>query len=174
MALLSRYYPYEYVEDVFSIDYDRLYEKGIRGLIFDIDNTLVPHGADSTKEIDDLFVRIHKTGLRTLLLSNNSESRVKRFMANIDTLYIYDANKPEVDAFKQAVIMLGVKDDEAVVIGDQVFTDVYGANRCGLASILVKYIGYYKTEKKGIRRNIERVILYLYEHSKKNQHRLNL
>lgn len=88
MTLISRYFPYEYVEDVFSIDYKRLYEKGYRGLVFDIDNTLVPHGADSTKEVDDLFVRIHETGLKTLLLSNNSEARIKRFLANIDTLYI--------------------------------------------------------------------------------------
>ena len=90
MTLISRYFPFEYVEDVFSIDYKRLYEKGYRGLVFDIDNTLVPHGADSTKEVDDLFVRIHETGLKTLLLSNNNEARIKRFLANIDTLYIYD------------------------------------------------------------------------------------
>ena len=70
MTLISRYFPFEYVEDVFSIDYKRLYEKGYRGLVFDIDNTLVPHGADSTKEVDDLFVRIHETGLKTLLYSS--------------------------------------------------------------------------------------------------------
>ena len=78
MTFISRYFPFEYVEDVFSIDYKRLYEKGYRGLVFDIDNTLVPHGADSTKEVDDLFVRIHETGLKTLLLSNNSEARIKK------------------------------------------------------------------------------------------------
>ena len=174
MSLISRYYPYEYVEDVFSIDYKALYEKGFRGLIFDIDNTLVPHGADSTEEIDKLFMHIHETGLKTLLLSNNSEARVKRFKENIDTLFIYDANKPEPDAFRQAVVMLGIKDEEAIVIGDQTFTDIYGANMSGLASILVKYIGYYKKEKKGIRRNIEKVILYFYKHSRKYQHRLSL
>lgn len=174
MSIISRYYPYEYVEDVFSIDYKALYEKGFRGLIFDIDNTLVPHGADSTEEIDKLFLCIHETGLKTLLLSNNSEARVKRFKENIDTLFIYDANKPESEAFKQAVVMLGIKDEETIVVGDQVFTDIYGANMSGLASILVKYIGYYKKEKKGIRRNIEKVILYFYRHSRKYQHRLSL
>lgn len=174
MTFISRYFPYEYVEDVFSIDYKRLYEKGYRGLVFDIDNTLVPHGADSTKEVDDLFVRIHETGLKTLLLSNNNEARIKRFLANIDTLYIYDANKPAPDAFEQAVLMLETKKEETIVVGDQVFTDIYGANRCGLPSILVKYIGYYKKEKKGIRRNIEKAILFLYQHSKKYQHRLKL
>ena len=174
MTLISRYFPFEYVEDVFSIDYGRLYEKGYRGLVFDIDNTLVPHGADSTKEVDDLFVRIHEMGLKTLLLSNNSEARIKRFLANIDTLYIYDANKPAPDAFEQAVLMLETKKEETIVVGDQVFTDIYGANRCGLPSILVKYISYYKKEKKGIRRNIEKAILFLYKHSKKYQHRLKL
>ena len=53
--MFKKFYPYEYVESVFSIDYNKLYNKGYRGIIFDIDNTLVPHGTDSTKKIDDLF-----------------------------------------------------------------------------------------------------------------------
>ena len=88
------FYPYEYVESVFSIDYNKLYNKGYKGIIFDIDNTLVHHGDDSTKEIDDLFKTIQGIGLKTLLLSNNSEKRIKRFIKNIDTLYICDAEKP--------------------------------------------------------------------------------
>ena len=89
--MLKIFYPYEYVENVFSIDYKKLYDKGYRGIIFDIDNTLVHHGDDSTKEIDDLFQTIQNIGFKTLLLSNNSEKRIKRFIKNIDSLYIHDA-----------------------------------------------------------------------------------
>ena len=71
--MIGLLFPFEYVDSVFSIDYEKLFQKGYRGIIFDIDMTLVPHGADSTKEIDELFKTIHKAGLKTLLLTNNSE-----------------------------------------------------------------------------------------------------
>ena len=89
--MFKMFYPYEYVESVFSIDYNKLYDKGYRGIIFDIDNTLVHHGDDSTKEIDELFTTIQTIVFKTLLLSNNNEDRVKRFLNNIDSLYICNA-----------------------------------------------------------------------------------
>ena len=168
---IDKYYPHEYIEDVYSIDYDALLRQGIRGLIFDIDNTLVPHGADSTPAVDAFFSTLHNKGFKTLLLSNNSESRIQRFNAHIGTLYIYDAGKPHPAAYEAAVQSMGLNKEEVVMIGDQVFTDICGANRSGIPGILVKYIGYYKKEKKGIRRRIEKVILYCYRHSNKT-HRL--
>lgn len=165
------FYPYEYVEDVFSIDYESLHDKGFKGLIFDIDNTLVPHGADSNEQIDSLFEKLHALGFTTLLLSNNNRQRIERFTANIDTLYIEEAGKPQPQCYHQAVKMMHLKNDEVVVIGDQLFTDIYGANRSHLPSILVKYIGFYKKEKKGIRRNLEKIVLKLYSRSK-CQHRI--
>ena len=68
--MLKKLFPYEYVESVFTIDYKKLYKKGYRGLIFDIDNTLVSHGADSTPEIDRLFKQIQNLGFKTFLLSD--------------------------------------------------------------------------------------------------------
>ena len=165
-------FPFEYVDSVFSIDYDKLFQKGYKGVIFDIDMTLVPHGADSTKEIDELFTAIHKAGLQTLLLTNNSEERVKRFITNIDTLYLCDANKPDRDGFLKAIEMMGIGKNEAVFIGDQIFIDIYGANRCGIASILVKYVTAEIETNIGIRRNLEKVILKLYGVTKIYQHRL--
>ena len=160
------FYPHCYVEDVFSIDYEKLMTMGFKALILDIDNTLVPHGDDSTPVIDDLFNSLHAMGWKTLLLSNNNRKRIERFMANFNTLYIEEAGKPSPACYHRAVKMLEVEPNEAVVIGDQVFTDILGANRAGLSSILVKYIGYYKKEKKGIRRNLEKVVLWFYRHHK--------
>ena len=74
------FYPYEYVESVFSIDYKKLIKLGYKGLIFDIDNTLVHHGEDSTREVDELFKEIQNMGLKTIILSNNSERRLKKFL----------------------------------------------------------------------------------------------
>ena len=92
--MLGAYFPCEYADSVFDIDYKKLYGRGYRGVIFDIDNTLVPHGDDSTPEVDALFKEIHESGLKTLLLSNNDTERIERFLQNIDSLYIPDAAKP--------------------------------------------------------------------------------
>ena len=166
------FYPYEYVENVFSIDYNKLYNSGYKGIIFDIDNTLVHHGDDSTKEIDNLFRYIQNIGFKTIILSNNSEERVKRFLRNIDSLYIYDAQKPKVSGYLKAIEMLNIEKEEVLFIGDQVFTDILGANRSGIANILVKYIRLNNESKIGKRRSLENVILKFYKKSKKFQYRL--
>ena len=170
--MFKAFYPYEYVENVFSIDYSKLYKKGYRGIIFDIDNTLVHHGEDSTKEVDELFQIIHNIGLKTLLLSDNSEERIKRFLKNIDSLYIFNAKKPSVTNFLKAIEMMNIKKEEALVIGDQIFRDIYGANKSGIDSILVKYMRYEDETKIGIRRNIEKAVLKLYELNKSYQNRI--
>lgn len=170
--MIKQYYPYEYVESVFTIDYQKLYDLGFRGIIFDIDNTLVPHGNDSTYDVDLLFKEIHDIGLKTVLLSNNDQERIERFIKNIDTPYVCDADKPNPDGYLKAVELLGVDKDEVVLIGDQTFSDIIGANNCGIKSILVKYIGFYTEKKIGIRRRIEKAVLFCYSHSRRYNHRI--
>ena len=149
--MLKNFYPYEYVESVFTIDYEKLYEKGYRGLIFDIDNTLVPHGADSTPEVDELFKKIQNIGFKTFLLSDNGVKRIEKFLENIDNCsYIDNAGKPNPDNYLKAVELLEIEKDKIIYIGDQTFKDILGANKAGITSILVKYIGYYDNDKKGI------------------------
>ena len=166
------FYPHEYVESVFAIDYEKVYNKGYRGVIFDIDNTLVPHGKDSTNEIDELFRRIHEIGLQTIVLSNNSEERIRRFLANIDSLYIDDAQKPKTGGYRKALQMLGMRKEDVLCVGDQVFTDIYGANRSGIASILVRYIRAEDETKIGIRRTLEKMVLRLYGMCRSCQNRI--
>jgi len=170
--MLKKFYPYEYVDSVFCLDYVKLYNNGFRGLIFDIDNTLVHHGDDSTKEIDELFLIIQNIGFKTLLLSNNNEKRIKRFLKNIDSIYICDAEKPKTDNYLKAVQMMNIKKEEALFIGDQVFTDILGANKSGIANILVKFIKAPCETKIGKRRQLENCILKIYEKNKKYTHRL--
>jgi len=138
--MIRMLYPCEYLDSVFSIDYRKLYQLGYRGILLDIDNTLVLHGADSTPEVDQLFREMHQAGLKTLLLSNNSEERIQRFLANIQSLYIAEADKPAPRSYQQALTMLGIPREQAVMVGDQIFTDIYGANRCGIDSILVHFL----------------------------------
>lgn len=164
--MFKRFYPYEYVESVYALDYSKIYNLGYRAVIFDIDNTLVHHGEDATPEIEELFRKIHRCGLKTLLLSNNCDDRILRFIKNIETKYIPDADKPDTKGYYKALEVLGIKKEEALYVGDQVFTDVLGANKCGMDNVLVKYMRYDTEKKIGIKRNLEKIVLWFYKFSR--------
>lgn len=155
-------FPDAYADSVFAIDYERLWAMGYRALMFDIDNTLVHHGADSTPQVDAFFAELQKAGWKTLVLSNNSEERILRFLNNIDVPYVYEAEKPQTWGYERALELLGVAKAQAVMIGDQVFTDILGANRCGVDNILVRYLRRDGETKIGIRRTVEKAVLWLY------------
>ena len=170
--LLRLFFPYEYVDSVFALDYEKLYQLGYRGLLLDIDNTLVLHGADSNAAVDELFRRIHRAGLKTLLLSNNSEERILRFLAHIDSPYLAEADKPSPAGYLRALEMLQIPKEQAIVIGDQIFTDIYGANRCGIHSILVRFLRREGERKIGKRRWVEKFLLLCYRLDRPSRHRL--
>ena len=152
-------YPDAYVDSVFEIDYKALYDRGIRGLLFDIDNTLVPHGADATPEIEALLRQLQQMGFSLFMLSNNGKERIERFLTNIPAQYLDNAGKPRPRGYRTALQMLGLKKSQALVIGDQLFTDVLGANLCGISSILVAYIGHETERPPGKRRAVEAWVL---------------
>lgn len=165
--MLHMLFPCAYAKDVFSIDYKKLYDKGYRGILFDVDNTLVHHGDDSTPQVDELIAGIQAIGLKVIMVSNNDVPRLERFLKNIDAPYISEADKPDTAGYLKAIEVLGISKNEAVCIGDQIFTDILGANRCGLDSILVHFITVRENEPIGIRRHVERVILTCYKFFKK-------
>ncbi|MBR4444979.1 MAG: YqeG family HAD IIIA-type phosphatase [Solobacterium sp.] len=174
MISVKKYWPDAYAESVWSIDYEKLYRMGYRGLIFDIDNTIVPHGEPSTAEADALIAEIRAMGFQVLMLSNNSIARVTSFVANMDVLYICNADKPDVRSYEEAAAMMGLPKEQILCIGDQVFTDILGANRAGIRSILVKFIGYYTEKHIGKRRRLEKVILWLYRKDRRAYNRLGM
>lgn len=169
--MFKKFYPYEHIDSVFSIDYEALYEKGYRGIIFDLDNTLVHHGDNSNEKVDNLFKHIHSVGFKTILLTNNDEDRVKRFIKNIDTEYVCDADKPDPLCYLKVLESLGLKKDEVVYMGDQIFIDILGANKSGIASILIDFIRVDSEKRIGKKRYIEKFILLFYKNSKYN-HRI--
>ena len=92
--MFERFFPDEYVVSTYVIPFEKLYEQGYRGVIFDIDNTLVPHGAPADERAKKLFQRLEDIGFHSCLISNNQEPRVKMFNQDIGTEYIYNAHKP--------------------------------------------------------------------------------
>lgn len=146
--------PDEYVKSVFEIDFEKLYENGFRGLMFDIDNTLVPQDEDATEPVKALFEKLSALGFRTVILSNNSEERVSRFAREIPVLYRSRARKPLKRGYNRALALLKMEREQAAFIGDRVMTDIFGAKRAGIYCILVEYIRK-NGEKPNLLRKIE-------------------
>ena len=167
MKLLEKFYPDERQKSIYEVDFDSLYKKGIRGLIFDIDNTLVPHGAPATEGIERLFNELKRMGFKTCLLSNNKLERVKRFNENIRSLYIYKAGKPGIANYIKAVRMMGTNKDNTLFIGDQLFTDIWGAKKAGLKNILLNPIDKHEEIQIVLKRFLERIVLKAYEKDRK-------
>ena len=169
MKVFRNFYPDLRKNSIYEIDFNGLYKKGIRGLIFDIDNTLVPHGADADERIEKLFGELKKMGFKTFLLSNNKLERVKRFNVNIRSLYIYKAGKPNTANYIKAMRMMGTKKETTVFIGDQLFTDIWGAKKAGITSILLNPIDKKEEIQIVLKRYLEKIVLNAYEKERKSE-----
>lgn len=169
--LLDRFYPGEYLASTYVIDFDKLYEAGYRGVIFDIDNTLVPHGAPADEKARALFAHLKKLGYGCMLLSNNKEPRVKMFCEGVGADcadYIYKAGKPKVANYKKAMEQMGTTCENTLFVGDQIFTDIYGANRAKIRTILVKPIHPKEEIQIVLKRYLEKIVLYFYQKNAQN------
>ena len=165
--MFDRFFPDRYVASTYVIDFEKLYEEGYRGLIFDIDNTLVPHGAPADARAIRLFERLKKIGFQCCLISNNKEPRVKMFNEKIQVAYVYNAHKPSKKNYIKAMEIMGTDRSSTVFIGDQLFTDVWGAKRTGISNILVKPIHPKEEIQIVLKRYLEKIVLYFYARSKK-------
>lgn len=168
MSFLHMFYPDEYLDSTYEIDFDLLYKKGYRGVIFDIDNTLVPHGAPADARAEALFSHLESIGFSCCLLSNNQRTRVELFNKNIGVNFIEDAHKPCVKSYQKAMKMMGTDTENTLFVGDQLFTDVFGARRTGIHSILVKPIHPKEEIQIVLKRYLEKIVLHFYL---KEQHR---
>ena len=163
MSILSCFYPDEYLDSTYVIDFDALYRAGYRGVIFDIDNTLVPHGAPADERARALFCHLKEVGFDCCLLSNNQLPRIELFNQDIHVKFIENAHKPSVKNYRKAMQMMGTNTGNTLFVGDQLFTDVYGARRTGIHSILVKPIHPKEEIQIVLKRYLERIVLHFYE-----------
>lgn len=161
--ILEQFYPKEWLESTYDISWDDWYKKGIRGVIFDIDNTLVCHDAPADERAIRLFKKLHGMGIATCLLSNNKKPRVAAFAEQVESLYIYKAGKPSVKNYYRAMEMIGTRKEQTLFVGDQLFTDVYGANRAGIYGILVKPINSKEEIQIVLKRYLEAIVLHFYK-----------
>ena len=139
MGLIKKYFmPNAYVQSIHQIDLAQLSQSGVKGIIKDLDNTLVGWDeADPTPQVRQWFQQLQSLGITVTIVSNNNEQRVGSFSESLDVDYIFKAKKPMGKAFKKAIQRMGLQPSETVVIGDQMMTDVFGGNNRGLYTIMV-------------------------------------
>ena len=160
--MFKTFYPDQYLASTYVIDFEKLYEKGFRGLIFDIDNTLVPHNAPADDRAVALFERLKRIGYRCCLISNNQEPRVKMFNEKIQVDYVYNAHKPSTKNYIRAMEIMGTDRSNTLFIGDQLFMDVWGAKRAGIPNILVKPLHPKEEIQIVLKRYLEKIVLFFY------------
>lgn len=159
-------YPTEYYDSTYSIDFDKYYRLGYRGIIFDIDNTLVPHNAMHDDRSRALFSHLKELGFKVCFVSNNKEPRVKKFNKEVGGEYVFKAGKPKSDGYIEGMKKMGTKRGNTLFVGDQLFTDIWGANNAGIHSILVNQIAKQEEIQIVLKRILEKPIkkLYLRKH----------
>ncbi|MDY6826371.1 MAG: YqeG family HAD IIIA-type phosphatase [Bacillota bacterium] len=158
--LLHLLTPDEHIDNIYQINPDHLQSLGIKGIITDMDNTLVPwHDRAVYPKLTGLFTDLKKKGFRIFIVSNNSRSCGIRLARELDISAIWYAIKPRRHAFRRAIKKMDLSPGEVAVVGDQIFTDILGGNRLGLHTILVNPISEKEFFWSRIMRKLERIIL---------------
>lgn len=159
---MKYFYPDRYFDDIYQATTELFLEHGIKGILFDIDNTLAPYETEVPDEkLINYLTSLTDAGIKIGFVSNNHRERVEKF--NIFGYYsAYDARKPSRRAIETAMAKLGTDTHNTALCGDQIFTDIFGGKRLGLFCVLVKPINDKKTFFFRFKRLMEKPIIRSY------------
>ncbi len=148
---MEKFIPDMYQKNIYDINYDLLKKKGIKCLLFDLDNTIVPVKSDKpNKKIKELFAYLERD-FKVIIISNSNKKRLIPFKEGLNIDVACSSRKPFKKKYLKIMDLYNFKDHEIAAIGDQLLTDILGANRMGITSILINPIGEY--EKFGTKIN---------------------
>ena len=134
-------YPNKYIKRVEEITIEMLQKNKIKALILDIDNTLIDYEENMEESVKQWAKDLKGQGTKLIILSNtNKKSKVEKVAKTLEIPYIYFAKKPLKSGFKKAKEQLKENEEHIAVVGDQIFTDIIGGNRCKMFTILVEPI----------------------------------
>lgn len=152
--------PNLYELSIFDIDLERLKELGIKGFIFDVDNTIVPYDTPYPNEkIKKWFKKIENMGFSSYIASNNSEGRVRDFAMELEIGFMPKAQKPLTKNLKAICRKMGITEKETAMVGDQLFTDMLGGNMAGMFTVLIEQISENEGRFIKFKRIFEKLIL---------------
>lgn len=154
--MFKKFIPKYHYASIYDINYKKFKDLGIKTIMFDLDNTLIPyHEKLPNAKLNDLKKLLLNLELEIILVSNSKKERVSNFAFAFDIPYIKFAKKPFKKGFKQALALTSAKKEEVLFIGDQLLTDIFGSNRMGFSSLLVDPIN---RETEALITKINRVI----------------
>ena len=157
-------YPDFYCNNIKDVDIEKLKENNIKGIILDVDNTLIDLDRKLLEGAEEWCNKLKEQNIKFCILSNsNKKEKVKKVAKLLDIPYIYFGTKPLKRGFKKAKEMLNLPFNELAIIGDQIFTDVIGGNRCKMYTILVEPISTREIFITYIKRGLENKILKQYK-----------
>lgn len=155
--------PDYYYESVYEIPYNELWARNIRGLIFDLDNTLAPSDTPRPPaKASALIKRLRRMGFQVCLLTNNTKKRMSVFNESLGLIHEANAMKPLTSGINRAMKAMGTDKNSTAIIGDQIFTDVWGGNNAKITTVLVKPISNRDFLTVKFKRLLEKPILKSY------------
>lgn len=158
--MLKLFFPDHFYQSIYEIDLDELKKSGYKGLVLDLDNTIVARNSETaTEDLKKWLERLEEKGFKACIVSNNWKQRVASIAAQVNLPLVARAAKPRKGAFKRAMNVLGTNKKDTVVIGDQIFTDVFGGNLSKLRTILVTPMSNHEAPHTHILRHFERWIM---------------
>lgn len=169
--MLKFLYPKEYLSSVYEITIEKLIKLDIDTVVFDIDNTLVPYWIkEPDGKLKGFFKKLQDKGIKLGILSNSKEERSKVFCSSVKLPYVFKAKKPGVHGFYKIMEKLNSKSEKTMLVGDQIFTDVWCGNRVGAYSVLVKPVSKKDELITAPKRPLEKIVLkcYLRKEEKRN------
>ena len=157
------FYPKVYFESVKDITIDFLKQNNINALILDVDNTIIDYDKNIAPGVKEWCDDLKGQGIKFCILSNtNKIEKVKKAAEALQLPYFYFAKKPSKGGFRKAIALLNENAENIAAVGDQIFTDVLGANRCNLYPILVKPVDKRDIFTTKLKRPIENIVIKRY------------
>lgn len=159
---LEMYVPDVYQPDVYKIDYEKLKEKGIKLITFDLDDTLVPKSTGKMPDPLQPHITIWKEmGFKIMLLSNGNEKKVQRFAEKLDVKYIAEAEKPAGRPFQKALDMwkkegIQIEKSQMAHVGNSIMKDIAGAKASRITTCLIRYVGKQKKTSFWLTKSLNR------------------
>ncbi len=157
--MLDLFIPDVYQQSIYTINYKKLKKNGIKCLLFDLDNTIAPYKINEPDQnVKELFNRLEQD-FKVIIISNSGKNRLRPFKEILNVDVAFSSKKPLKGKYKKILELYHFKIDEVACIGDQLLTDILGANRMGLTSILVNRVAKYEMFPTRVNRFMEKFIL---------------
>lgn len=156
---MDLFIPDIYAQSVYEINYKKLKKNGIKCLLFDLDNTIASYKSNEPDmKVKELFNRL-ENDFKVIIMSNSGKNRLRPFKEKLNVDVAFSSKKPLKGKYKKILELYKFNIDEVACIGDQLLTDILGANRMGFTSILVNRVAKFETTPTKINRFFEKFIL---------------